>query len=104
MAFISILALPPSAHSLRINVKVRNRMAICLAIAGLLIGGARLSPTPPTGGERTSLGMQDGVAPVRFRQARASEPRRSRAAPGLRNARPATRLAIGPAVAWSGAL
>jgi hypothetical protein len=105
MAFISILPSPPSIQSFRANVKVLNRLAKCVAIAGLLIGGARLSSAPSTGSERTVQRMNDQGVPVHDNPAGINEPQRSRGAPGLRNARPATRLAVGPAaVAWSGEL
>lgn len=105
MAFISILPPPPSIHCVRANVKVLNRLAKCVAIAGLLIGGARLSSAPSTRGEQTTQQMNDQGVPVHDSPERINEPQRSRGAPGLRNARPATRLAVGPAaVAWSGEL
>ena len=89
MVLISILASPPSVFSVRPNVRVLNRMAICVAIAGVLIVGPRLL---------SARRMDDEGALPRAAQERI-------AAPGLHNARPIPRLAIGlSATAWSGAL
>lgn len=75
MSVISILASPPSVHSLRANVKVLNRFARSVAVTSLLIGAVRLAP------------------------------RVSQAAWGLADFRPAALLIAGPsAVAWSGKL
>ncbi len=109
MSFISILAPPRSAYSVRANAKALNRMVRCIAVAGFLIGGPRLFSAPSTGSERTAQRMNDEGAPARAGRALINEPQYSRVSPGLRNARPSRRLTVGPsvgssAVAWSGEL
>ena len=94
MALLSILASPPSVFPIRINVKVLNRLAQCVIVAGALIGGARLSSAPETAFRSTAQQVNDQGAP-----AQAEEPQPSRAA------RPDTRVAAGSSnVSWSGQL
>lgn len=103
MAVISILASPPSIHSVRAHAKVLNRFVRSVAVVGLLFGAVRLSSAPSTGLERTAQRINEDGAQVRV--ARVKEPLGSGAAPELLNVRPAVRAFVGPsAVAWGGDL
>lgn len=94
MAFPSTPVFPLPAPSAGASVKVMNRLAKCLIVAGLLYAGARLSAAP-TAVERAAQPANE----------QGGEMRPARPAPGLRHARPETRLATGAsAVSWSGAL
>ena len=100
MARISILASPPLVFPIGANLKVLNRLAQCVIVAGALIGGARLLSAPEMAFGSTAQQVNDQGAP-----AQAKEPQPSRAAPGLRNARPVTRVAAGfSTVSWGGQL
>lgn len=101
MALISILASPPSIHSVRANAKVLDRFARSVAVVGLLIGAMRLSSAPTTGLGFMVQRINEEGAQVRDGLA----PHPSRAAPGFRKVRPVVRLAVGPStVAWGGHL
>jgi hypothetical protein len=108
MTLISVLASPPSALSPRARAAGLNRFTrIGAVMAGLF--GARAWPQPsfspdgPRAAQSAAPRTNDDDAPDRASRPPINEPLRSGAAPGLRNARPATRIAIGPsAVVWSG--
>jgi hypothetical protein len=100
---VMFLASPPSIHSVRANAKVLNRFVRSVAVVGLLIGAVGLSSAPSTGLERTAKRINQEGAQERV--ARVSEPLGPRAAPELRDVRPAVRPFVGPsAVAWGGDL
>jgi len=72
VAVISILASPPSIHSVRAHAKVLNRFVRSVAVVGLLFGAVRLSSAPSTGLERTAQRINEDGAQVRV--ARVKEP------------------------------